>query len=475
MTLYKNYIFAGIALLAFASPQSLRADLRRELSEKFSTTSLEAVRPLIEESKQAGLPEGYYFSGRLAMLGYDFDQASKDFAEYARLSKAKKVNEYADQVAEALSGVKEGKTQFERMQDIVVIDAVNVDKDSFLKHLRLPQSAGRVVSATEIPGDASNRGSGGYISESGDLMLWSEWGKAKPESTDNAGEEEIDIFKEASRLTDGSLSEAQVEGNFGESPDYPFLTSDGMTLYFSAYGNNSVGGRDIFIASRDPQTGNFRQPVNAGFPFNSSADDYLLAVDEENGVGWCATDRHLLDGQVTLYVFMLPEGRKNFEGPEEEKRARGVLNDIRITWNNSASSLSEGGEEAENEVAKSPEELAKEQAARENEYKEKAAEIRKIVPGQKPRRNLCRIPIKGGGYIYSPDDVKTPTQRRLVEEYIRAEKEYTVLKTNLDKKRRLYATSPSDNLGVRISGMEKEEAARKMELTRILSALYKEM
>ncbi len=476
----RTKICAGIALLAFVGTQSLHADLRDDLLEVFETSDIAEARTMIDAAKKAGRPEGWYLSGRLNMLGFNFSQAQKDFAEYRRLAKAKKYSRFDSEVTEALEGVAEGNLQFDRFQDIVVIDAVKVNKDKFFKHLRLPLSAGRVVSASEIPGETSGRGVAGFISEGGDFMMWSQTFPAEKDSEDDDNEEypsdaDVSYMVEANVLTDGSLSAPKAVENLGEDADYPFLTGDGTTLYYSAYGDNSVGGRDIFIATRDAATGEYRQPVNAGMPFNSSADDYLLAVDEENGVGWWATDRHLLDEEVMLYVFLLPEGRKNFEGTSEEKRERGVLDDIRVTWIAQDSEDEDTDDDDESEISKTPEQLEQEQAEREKHYREKAAEIRKIQPGLKPRRHDCRIPVGPGKYIYSVDDVRSESEKRLVGEYIRAEKNLAALKSDLDRKRRTYSVRPDNNLGSEIITLEKQVENGKIEVTTILSALYKEL
>ncbi|MDE5843041.1 MAG: hypothetical protein K2H35_04825, partial [Muribaculaceae bacterium] len=301
---FRTEVISGMALLALAGTPSLRADLRGDLWSEFNAGSMAEALPMIEESKKSGQAAGWYFSGMKAMLDFDFDKAQKEFAEYKRVAKKNGTTTYNEAVEEALHGLNEGRLQFDRFQNIVVIDAIEVDRDDFFKHLRLPLSAGRIVAAPEIVKNKNGCGETAYISESGDLIMWSE------DSVDAAGEDNSDVsdeevvMMEADVLADGSISEPRKIEELGIYPDFPFLTADGSTLYYSAEGNNSVGGRDIFIASRDPQTGEYRTPVNAGFPYNSAADDYLLAIDEENGVGWWATDRRVLPGnKIMLYVF----------------------------------------------------------------------------------------------------------------------------------------------------------------------------
>lgn len=490
MIFNRKILVAGIALLALAGAQSLRADFRSDVLDAFGVKTIEAAKPLIEEAKIAGRPEGWYFSGRFAILNFDFDKARKELTEFQRLAKANGFLRYIKDSEDALQGLKEAEQQFERFQDIIVIDAIDVDRTKFFRRLHLPLSAGRYASPTEIPGDAGDRGEAGYISEGGDLMLWSQWLPVEPtesdgnsvsvseEDNDEEADNGADYIVEATLLADGSLSVPKKIENLGDYPDYPFLTADGVTLYYSAYGDNSVGERDIFITSRDPMTGEFRAPVNAGFPFNSGADDYLLAIDEENGVGWWATDRHLLGDKIRLYVFLLPEGRKNFGGSAEEKRERGILDDVAVTWSGPAAlaySPMQEVEAADEETEKSEEQLAEEQANREEKFRLTASEIRKIRPGQVPHNDDCKIPISGGGYIYSPDDVESSLAKRLVEQYIKARKAFDAEAELLDKARRSYADAPSESLGKEILSKEKSVEADRLLLINILSDLYKEL
>ncbi len=462
-------IYAGIALLAMTGTQSLRADSTRRGINSEEARRLEEQNENLSELKRTGSAEYWFESGKRNMEDFNFAQAKKDFTEYRRLTKNKN-SEYADEVNTMLEGINEGLQQFERFRDIVVIDAYTVPRSNFIRNLRLPLSAGRIIGGEELPKSPDVAGMAGYMSEGGDLMIWSQI--SKPQQGESEGSVNL---VEATRLVDGSMSEAKIYPELGEDPDYPFLTADGMTLYFSSPGANSVGGRDIFISTRDPQTGEFRQPVNAGFPFNSEADDYLLAIDEENGVGWWATDRHHLQNDIVLYVFLLPDGRRNFEGTDEEKRQRGVLDDVRVTWTSiePADDFPEDTEDDEEEMT--PEKKAELLAARERSYEEKAAEIRKIKPGQRPQKKECVIPRKGGGFIYSEEDVKTQAEKQLVKLYTEENKEYEGMKNELSKKRRQYSRNPNHSLGNEIADLEKRTDEKRIRLISILSELYKEL
>lgn len=94
--------------------------------------------------------------------------------------------------------------------------------------------------------------------------------------------------------------------------DFPFLCADGVTLFFSAKGANAIGGRDIFMTSYDSEKNEWLQPQNYGLPFNSSANDYLLAIDDLDTLGWLVTDRRQHADSVCIYTFVPTSVRKDF-------------------------------------------------------------------------------------------------------------------------------------------------------------------
>ena len=89
--------------------------------------------------------------------------------------------------------------------------------------------------------------------------------------------------------------------------------ADGVTLYFAAQGENSMGGYDIFMSTFDLDNGVFYSPENIGLPYNSTANDYLLAIDDINHLGWLVTDRRQPEDKVCIYTFVPTASRQGFE------------------------------------------------------------------------------------------------------------------------------------------------------------------
>lgn len=432
-----------------------------------------------EEAKKRGVADASLYLARIAMNEYDFPTARKLYAEYKKLkTRAKKPLEDDFEVEER--SAEEALTLFDRVKDVVVIDAIEVPRRDFFKKMRLPASAGRILEISKLGLNESEneRGEVGYQTESGSLLMWSEM-------NDSTGYMTI---AEASRLGDGRLTETILAPDFlSEDGDalFPFLSADGTTLYYASDGMNTIGGLDIFMATRDPSTGEYLQPVNAGMPFNSPADDYMLAIDEENGVGWWATDRNRLPGdKITLYVYLLDDERKNVDGSAEMRRERATLKDIRKTWEPRSVTLARLGERDDDEDDDDDEDSGSEASSQiptdeelQNIYKEYEATaemIRAIKPGQKTRKpGDYHIKLLDGGSIYSADEVKDPAMRAMVEKIFAQHKQYEQSSAELGKLRREYAASASPALGRKI---EKAEAALEQEkeaLTRSLSQFYR--
>lgn len=82
--------------------------------------------------------------------------------------------------------------------------------------------------------------------------------------------------------------------NCGMTTNYPFVLTDGATLYFSSDREGGLGGLDIYMTRYNAALGQWLPAENIGMPFNSPADDYLYCADESNGYAFFATNRHCL-------------------------------------------------------------------------------------------------------------------------------------------------------------------------------------
>ena len=117
-----------------------------------------------------------------------------------------------------------------------------------------------------------------------------------------------DIYRSL-RNADGTWSEPQNLGapiNTKGTEMAPFLHPDGRTLYFSSDKHIGMGGFDLFM-SRRGEDGQWQQPVNLGFPINTSGDEINFFVAADGKTAFVSSQREGGNGGYDIYTFELPE------------------------------------------------------------------------------------------------------------------------------------------------------------------------
>lgn len=320
-------------LLVFAGLTAVAAKPLDEAKRLFLDGNYEEALPRLQALKKSSPRDGnvnYYLGATLYALGrYDEAEAPLKLAEGRGVTDASRLRAVIaldayrlDDASEALdtweTKLRKNKKQtpeeleemqsrlimmrnmLERVEKIEIIDSLVVDANDFFTHYRLSRSTGHLVPAAEADIDAATVV---YRPENNGELIW-----AEADTTGTLRLMSAQILDDGTTDTPRHLDdELAVGGN----ADYPFLMSDGMTLYFSADGENSLGGYDIFLTRRNND--GFFQPQNIGMPYNSPYDDYMLAIDESTGIGWWATDRNRIPGKVTIYVYITSPTRVNVD------------------------------------------------------------------------------------------------------------------------------------------------------------------
>ena len=304
--------------------KSLLAPVLLLITLSFSGSLLSAKVATKTPAKNAGAnavtPAQLLQKGKDAYMNYDFEEAEDFFSRYSANPAANR--QEAEEWQQRLTIA---SNAFDRIQQIVVLDSINIPRASFFKAFRLPASAGKIGRPSDFKVNvAQDMEEVSFLSEDGDYLITS------IENED--GDLNLTEFR---KLLDGSWEELDaLEGDFEKDGDYafPFLGADGQTLYFGNNGDGSMGGYDLFVVQKEPITGECLQPLNLGMPFNSPYDDLMIAIDEENGIGWWATDRNSPGGDITVYVYILDDVRKNYpsDTPDLENYAR--ISNYKSTW-----------------------------------------------------------------------------------------------------------------------------------------------
>jgi hypothetical protein len=121
-------------------------------------------------------------------------------------------------------------------------------------------------------------------------------------SARRGGSGNLDIYR-SERNPSGDWGEAVNLGpeiNTSEDEDAPFLTAEGKRLIFCSKGHFNMGGYDIFYSDLETN-GKWTDPVNIGYPINTTGDD-LFFYPIGNGLkGYMAkVDR---DGPLTFDIY----------------------------------------------------------------------------------------------------------------------------------------------------------------------------
>ena len=257
------------------------------------------------------------------MNRYQFDQAEELINDNIKRLKRRRQPTATEE--EQLQEVQKMRSMMRATERLTVIDSIVVDKKTFLNSIKLSEESGTLHTCAELFHQTDSDQCTAYVSELGNKTYFAQRDESK----------KLRLY--TSDLVGGEWSQtrkiSELEGD--EAQNYPFMMSDGVTLYYAAKGSESIGGYDIFVTRYDMDENKFLYPENLGMPYNSPANDYMLAIDEFNGLGWFASDRNQPEGKVCIYVFIPNDIRKVYDTniyPPEDLAPLALLTRIADTW-----------------------------------------------------------------------------------------------------------------------------------------------
>jgi hypothetical protein len=84
--------------------------------------------------------------------------------------------------------------------------------------------------------------------------------------------------------------------------DAPFIHPDGITLFYSSKGKNSMGGYDIFQSRLNWKDSTFSKPINLGYPINTTDDDIYYVLSANGDRGYYASGKSGGEGLKDIYT-----------------------------------------------------------------------------------------------------------------------------------------------------------------------------
>ncbi|MBL7883117.1 MAG: PD40 domain-containing protein [Bacteroidia bacterium] len=133
------------------------------------------------------------------------------------------------------------------------------------------------------------------ISSDGNIMYFA--------STRAGGLGGTDLYL-SKKLPNGTWGPAQNLGPEINTPfdeDFPNMSADGKVLYFSSNGHTTMGGYDIFKAELNPDTKQFANPKNIGYPINTPEDNFNFRISSNGRFGYISALRDGGFGDLDIY------------------------------------------------------------------------------------------------------------------------------------------------------------------------------
>jgi len=266
--------------------------------------NLQRSVPYFEIAKEK-FPASNFYIGLYAKENYNFAKAKTAFESYLAIAtdptfvaRAKTLLRQSTLAADMIT----------RVEDIALIDSVIVDKNDFLSAYNIAKDLGKLTMTVEKNG-TQTFDKVIFTTERGDRRIFSQ-----------LNGNQSDIFS-SYKLTDEQWTapvSISQEINTLSNENYPFLMTDGITFYFAAEGEKSIGGYDIFMTRFNPAKNDFYTPENVGMPFNSPYNDYMMVVDDVRKVGWFASDRFQPKDKVVIYRFLFENEKKILRSEDSE-------------------------------------------------------------------------------------------------------------------------------------------------------------
>lgn len=283
----------------------------------YETGELQESQPYLEKSAARKVINAYLYLGKLYYAMYRFDEATENIEEHIQWLEKKKRDTSAAE--KELDRCRQAARMLRGTENVAVIDSFVVDKNNFLSVYKLSKESGN-ISLTEDGSGTS------FTNELGDKMIFTQ-ASEDGETSLYSRFKLIDKWEDAKPLS--GLDES------GHNQNYPFMASDGITLYFGAEGDESMGGYDIFVTRYDSDDNTYLRPDNIGMPFNSPYNDYMYALDDLNNLGWFASDRYQPEGKVCIYVFVPNSTKQVYDYETTDQQTiidAATLKEIKKTW-----------------------------------------------------------------------------------------------------------------------------------------------
>jgi WD40-like Beta Propeller Repeat len=245
--------------------------------------------------------EVYFYLGIAYLRNYFFHEALESFQKFEKNTSPKQKHELQldNYISKALNGIY--LIKYARIPS--VYDKIQITEDNFYSVYNTQNFEGKFINtkATFNINDSVAENKIVFMPESSDsedIIYF---------SAKNIERGDYDIYR-VIRNSDSLYSEPENLGNIINTPFdecYPFLHSDGVSLYFASKGHYSMGGYDLYKSTWSWEYQEWTEPENLDFPINSPYNDILFVPSPDKKTAFYATDRIYTDPGYTVYKIKL--------------------------------------------------------------------------------------------------------------------------------------------------------------------------
>jgi len=257
------------------------------------TGNMEASLPYLKIAGNKRLPEADRYLANYYLKSLAPDTALVFIDRYLENSKITEEKKKAGLLLKA--SIESNMEQLQHVEDICFIDSVVLLKTDLFSSIKLSVEAGNIMPARKAFADAALSAGSAYFPERNDRAFYAT----------KFPDKGLDIVARHRVLNDwGEVEPLPEIINSKADECNPYFLSDGVTLYFASNGHGSIGGYDLFVTRLNRTTNEYLLPDHLNMPFNSTANDYFLIIDEFTKRGYLATDRNQPKGYVAVYTFL---------------------------------------------------------------------------------------------------------------------------------------------------------------------------
>ena len=190
----------------------------------------------LESAVKRRVPSGQLYLARAYNDLYRFEEAIETYETYiSDLRKRKRSTEEAEQLLEKS---KSNLRMLKGVEEVCFIDSFVVDKEKFLDAYKISPESGKLFMYDTYFNDSGKEGGTVYETELGNKLYYSEM---QPDSTLSI----LSRNKLLDKWSDGSLLPGSI--NEAMNADYPYVLTDGITIYYASDGPGSDGRDMIFF------------------------------------------------------------------------------------------------------------------------------------------------------------------------------------------------------------------------------------